>query len=141
MKDEEDISKETLWKIDTMIKALRDDRAYYRKFLANEYKCTQTTMVKSVRFDKATNTFRAKLGWTEEVVPPTLSVSKQRNKRKDLHYEYIQHEEEIDVEEEWVKDQFGSMMQKIINMRQDETHWTHAPRDVAFHIGKYAQYC
>jgi hypothetical protein len=136
MKNEEGISKKTLWKIDTMIKALRNDRAYYRKFFANEYKCTQTTMVKSVRFDKATNTFRAKLGWTEEVVPPRLSASKQRSKQKASHYEYIQHEEEIDVEEEWVKDQFGPMMQQIINMRQDETHWTQAPRDIAFHIGK-----
>ena len=121
-----------------MIKALQDDRAKFRKFLANKFKCTQKTLVQSVRFEKATNSFQAKLVWTEEVpvFPAIKHNQKQNNPRKPSHYDYVMQEEEIDVEEEWVKSQFEPMFEQIINMRQDEGNWTQVPRDVEVFIGK-----
>ncbi|KAI2497518.1 hypothetical protein MHU86_16972 [Fragilaria crotonensis] len=131
------ISKETIRDIDMMIKALQDERAKFRKFFANEFKCTQKTLVQSVRFDKATNSFRAKLVWTEEVpvFPPQTNNQKQKTPQKASHYDYIRQEEEIDVEEEWVKSEFQPMFDQIINMRQEESNWTQVPRDVEVFIG------
>lgn len=132
------ISKETIRDIDMMIKALQDERTKFRKFFANEFKCTQKTLVQSVRFDKATNSFRAKLVWTEEVpvFPPQTNNQKQKTPQKASHYDYIRQEEEIDVEEEWVKSEFEPMFDQIINMRQDDSNWTQVPRDVEVFIGK-----
>ena len=48
-------------------KALQDERAKFRKFFAKEFKYTQKTWVQSVKFKKATNSFQARLVWTEEV--------------------------------------------------------------------------
>ena len=99
------------------------------KFLANKFKCKQKTLVQSVRFEKATDSFRAKLVWTEEVpvFPAIKHNQNQNNPTKPSHYDYVMQEEEIDVEEAWVKPKFEPMFEQIINMRQDEGNWTQVP--------------
>ena len=44
-----------------MIKALRDERAKFRKCFTNHFKCTQNTLVRSVCFLEETNSFIARL--------------------------------------------------------------------------------
>ena len=139
MRTKEGISKAAIRDIDAMIKALQEERAKYRKVFANEFKCTQRTLVKGIKFDKDTNSFRAKLVWTEEIPvlhPETEAEQDPDTPVKASHYDYVQQEEEINVEEEWVKAEFAPMFQQIINMRQDERHWTQVPRDVEYLIGK-----
>ena len=121
-----------------MIKSLRDDRAKFRKFFANKFKCTQKTLVQSVRFEKTTNSFQARLVWTEEVsvFPALKDNQKQYNQRKPTHYDYVRQEEEIDVDEEWFKSPFEPMYEQIVNVRQDKGHWTQVPRDVEVFIDK-----
>ena len=76
--------------------------------------------------------------WTEEVpvFPPQTNNQKQKTPQKASHHDYVRQEEEIDVEEEWVKSEFESMFDQIINMRQDESNWIQVPRDVQVFIGK-----
>ena len=116
-----DVSDATKGNIKEWLIMLKQERQKYRKHFANEYKCTQEVgFVRSVRFDKATNLFFAKLAWTEVHKSSKFPM-----------------EEEVEIEEAWVKEAFKApMFQHIINMRQDEPNWTQVPRDVAFMLKK-----
>ena len=101
LRDETSRSHQILFK--TFLKALRMERTKFRKHFADQYKFSQKTMVQSVKFDLETNTFKAALKWCVEESSSTPTT------------------EVIDVEESWVRDQFGDLMvQQIINMRQEE---------------------
>ena len=87
-----------------------------------------TEDIASKCFEKATNSFQARLVWTEEV--PIFRAL------KPSYHDYVRQEEEINVEEEWVKSQFEPMYEEIVNMRQDKANWTQVPQDVEVFIGK-----
>ena len=128
-----------LIRIKQMIKSLQNERKKFTTWFANEFKFTQKTLVKSVKFDEANDVFVAQLCWIEEEpVFNALQVARNKNPIKPDRYKRVEKYETIPVEKEWVKEQFGSQMyQQIINMRQDPAHmWVQAPRDVAMYIGK-----
>ena len=94
--------------------------------------------MKGVKFDEANDTFVAQLRWIEEVpVYNPLLVAKRKTPVKPDRYDRVEKYETIEVEKEWVKEQFGEKMyQQIVNMRQDPAHrWVQAPRDVVMFIG------
>ena len=76
--------------------------------------------------------------WTYEisVFPAIKHNQEQTNQTKPSLYDYVMQEEEIDVEEEWVKSQFEPMYEQIFNMRQEEGNWTQVPRDVEVLISR-----
>ena len=125
-----------------MIKALRDERAKFRKYFTTAFQCTQKTLVRSVRFIEETNTFMARLQWVEKVPIYGLNEIKTKTRSEDVSeiigYEQKQHEEEIPVKRAWIVEQFGSkMVQQVVNMRHDCHHsWVKTPRDVDVFIGK-----
>ena len=54
----------------------------------------------------------------------------------DPHAEDVEYEEDMRVQEEWIKQEYGQeMVQHLINMRQTK-QWNEVPRDVAVRIGK-----
>ena len=125
-------------RIQTMIKAIKDDRKKFREHFANEFKCSQQSLVKSVKFDEKRNCFIALLTWNEEV-PVRPSVNDPIVKKKGIKYETLTRTDEIPIEKEWVKQQFGNnMYQYIVNMRQHPLRkWVTAPRDVQVYIGRH----
>ena len=135
------LSKAVKVKIALMIKALKNERLYYTKRFANEFKFTQKTLVRSVKFDEVNDTFVALLGWIQ--INPVFETPKKQEGNADgvvkpTSYSKVEKREKIVVEKEWVREQFGEVMyQQIVNMRQDPAHmWVLAPRDVEMYIGK-----
>ena len=61
-----------------MIKAMRDERAKFRKQFTNHFQCTQKTLVRSVRLIEETNSFVARLKWIEKI--PRYGKTKTRSK-------------------------------------------------------------
>ena len=130
-----DLKESTVRDIDKMIQSLQNERKKYRKFFWNEFLCSQPSLVQSVKFIKSTNTFQAKLVW-KELIEETKTPSKKRKKQAAVEkQQFIEHEDIIDVEEEWVKSEFAPMFDLIVNMRQDQDNWTQTPRDVPVFIG------
>ena len=106
-----------------LIKGMKDERAQYTKDLTNEFMFTRPTMVKGLRFVKANNSFYARLVYQE----PDESDPKKM----------VAGEEELKVEEEWVRSEFGGVdIQHIINMHQTYM-WTDVPHDVEVRIAKH----
>ncbi|KAI2493996.1 hypothetical protein MHU86_20527 [Fragilaria crotonensis] len=113
--------KEQQW-IRTLIKALKDERATFKKKLTKEFMFTRRSMVKGLKYVSRTNTFKARLVFYD--VDP------------DNKDNFIEQEEEMQVDEAWVRDEFSEEdVQHIINMRLDNT-WIQAPRDIEVWIGK-----
>ena len=65
--------------INRMIKALINERKKFTKRFANEFKFTQKTLVKSVKFDEANDTFYALLRWIEETPVYNAAVAKVKS--------------------------------------------------------------
>lgn len=128
-------SEKTRKKICLMIKALRQERSKFRKYFAEEYQCTQKSLVKSIKFVEESNSFVALLRYIEEI---PIYFNRNELPRRIERYERVNHLDEIPVDKKWVKEQFGEKMyQHIINMRSDPHHaWVTAPRDVDVFIGK-----
>ncbi|KAI2490874.1 hypothetical protein MHU86_23697 [Fragilaria crotonensis] len=83
---------------------------------------TRRSMVKGLKYVSRTNTFKARLVFYD--VDP------------DNKDNFIEQEEEMQVDEAWVRDEFSEEdVQHIINMRLDNT-WIQAPRDIEVRIGK-----
>ena len=81
------------------------------------------SVVKGLRYVRATNTFMAKMVFCD--VDP-----KKKNK-------VIEQEEVMQVDEAWIRDEFSKEdVQHIINMRL-EKNWVQAPRDIEVWIGKH----
>ena len=105
-------------------------------------KCTQKTLVRSVRFFEETNSFIARLQWIEKTPIYGANEIKTKTRSKDVSevigYTETQQEEDIPVKRAWIVEQFGSkMMQQVVNMRHDTPHsWVRAPRDVDVFTGK-----
>jgi hypothetical protein len=79
-------------------------------------------MVKGLQYVSRTNTFKARLVFYD--VDP------------DNKENFIEQEEEMQVDEAWVRDEFSEEdVQHIINMRLDDK-WIQAPRDIEVWIGK-----
>ena len=125
-----------------MIKAMRNERAKFRKHFTNHFQCTQKTLVRSVRFVEETNSFTARLQWIEKVPIHGPNEMKTKTRSKDvlevIGYKEIQREDDIPVMRSWLVEQFGSkMVQQVVNMRHESLHsWVKAPRDVEIFIGK-----
>jgi hypothetical protein len=86
-----------------LIKGIKEERAQFTKELTNEFMFTRLTMVKGLRFEKANNSFYARLVYQEpdESHPNKMVVA----------------EEELKVEEEWVRSEYAEIdIQHIINM-------------------------
>ena len=106
-----------------LIKGMKEERAQFTKELTNEFMFTRPTMVKGLRFVKANNSFYARLVYQEpdEADPNTMVTG----------------EEELKVEEEWVRSEYSDVdIQHIINMHQTDM-WTDVPRDVEVRIAKH----
>ncbi|KAI2501078.1 hypothetical protein MHU86_13369 [Fragilaria crotonensis] len=106
-----------------LIKGIKNERSQFTKELTNEFMFTRLTMVKGLRFEKANNSFYARLVYQEpsETDPKTMVVS----------------EEELKVDEEWVRSEYADVdIQHIINMHQTDK-WTDVPRDVEVRIAKH----
>jgi hypothetical protein len=113
--------KEQEW-IRILIKALKDERATFKKKLTKEFMFTRRSMVKGLKYISTSNTFKARLVFYD--VDPD---------NKDT---FIEREEEMQVDEAWVRDEFNDEdVQHIINMRLDD-NWIQAPRDIEVWIGK-----
>jgi hypothetical protein len=109
--------------IRALIKGIKEDRMQFTKELTNEFMFTRLTMVKGLRFEKANNSFYARLMYQEpdESDPKKMIVA----------------EEELKVEEEWVRSEYAEVdIQHIINMHQTNK-WTDVPRDVEVRIAKH----
>ena len=125
-----------------MMKALREERAKFRKYFTTHFQCTQKTLVRSVSFLEETNIFMARLQWIEKV--PIYGPNKMKTKTRSedvskvIGYEEIQREEDIPVKRAWIVEQFGSkMVQQVVHMRHDCHHfWVKTRRDVDVFIGK-----
>ena len=126
-------------RIQFMIKALKDDRKKFREHFANEFKCSKQSLVKSVKFDEKRNSFIALLTWNEEVPVMPAENDPINKKRKNITFETVTRSDEIPIEKEWVKQQFGNeMFQYIVNMRQHPSRkWVASPRDVQVYIGRH----
>ena len=87
----------------------------------NSFVRTQPTMVQSVKFIKSTNTFQAKIVWKElnSEAKKTLKGTKKKNASSETQpeSEFIEHEDIIDVEEEWIKSEFEPMFDYIVNIK------------------------
>ena len=119
---EPDITEKQQKWIRVLIKALKDERVTSRKQLTKEFMLTRRSLVKGIKYDKANNCFKARMVYSD--VDP-------RNKNK-----FIEKEEEMRVEEAWVRDEFSEEdVQHIINMRLED-NWIQAPRDIEVWIGK-----
>jgi hypothetical protein len=122
MKDKNASVTKKEW-IRELIGGLKEERAHATKHLTNEFMFTRPTMVKGLRFVKANNSFYGRLVYQE----PDQENPKQM----------VISEEELRVEEEWVRSEFASLdIQHIINMHQVEK-WTDVPRDVEVRIAKH----
>jgi hypothetical protein len=121
LQNPDNTEKEQQW-IRTLIKALKDERATFKKKLTKEFMFTRRSMVKGLKYVSTTNTFKARLVFYD--VDP------------DNNDNFIEQEEEMQVDEAWVRDEFSEEdVQHIINMRLDNT-WIQAPRDIEVRIGK-----
>ena len=69
------LSEDTKAKIVLMIKALKKEREYYSKHFEKEFKFSQKTLVRSVKFDESNDRFVAQLGWIE-IIPVFATPSK-----------------------------------------------------------------
>ena len=106
-----------------LIKGMKEERAQVTRRLTNEFMFTRATMVKGIRFSKDNNSFYARLVYNEP--------------DKDDPKKNVLAEEELKVEEEWVRSEYAELdIQHIINMHQTN-HWTDVPRDVEVRIAKH----
>ena len=111
-----------------IIKAVKAERQKYKAVLAREFKFTRSTLVQGLKYIKKNNSFSARLVWK---APPILAEDEEA----DPHAEDVEYEEDMRVEEEWIKQEYGQeMVQHLINMRQTQ-QWNEVPRDVAVRIG------
>jgi hypothetical protein len=77
------LSKDAKVKISLMLKALKNERAYFTKRFAYEFKFTQKTLVRSVKFDEVNDTFVAGLGWIE-IIPVFATPEKRKGNGNDF---------------------------------------------------------
>ena len=87
-------------------------------------------MVRGLRFATETNTFYACIVYQEvDKKKPAKIV----NGRKEINY-IVDAEEEIKVEEEWVRNEYDDEdIQHVINMNQTN-NWVDVPKDVELQI-------
>ena len=105
-----------------LIDAFKAERAHYTAQFTNEFRYTRATMVKALRFEKESRCFYARL------------MYKQRVKNDPDRFE--EKEEEMKVEEEWVRAEYEDVdIQHVINMNQSNM-WVDVPRDVEVRIAK-----
>ena len=117
-----DISAEEKTCLKRLITAIKDERAYYTAQFTNEFRFTRQTMVRALRFAKENNSFYARLVYTE----------RDKNDPETL----VEKEEEMRVEEEWVRAEYEEDdIQHVINMNQSNK-WVDVPKDVEVRIAK-----
>ena len=111
-----------------LIMAMNKERAQFTKELTMSLAMfTQATLVKGIRFVKASNSFCARLVYQapKESDPKIMAVL----------------EEELKVEEEWVRSKFAELdVQHIINMHQTDK-WTDFLCNVEVRIAKHKIVC
>ena len=122
LNDPNNTEKDQEW-IRVLIKALKDERASFKSRLTREFMFTRRSLVKGIKYISKTNTFKARMVFCD--VDPT-------NKNR-----VMEQEEEMQVDEAWVRDEFSEEdVQHIINMRLEE-NWVQVPRDIEVWIGKH----
>jgi hypothetical protein len=128
--------------IRVLVKAMKDERAKFRKDFANEFKFNRKALVKGVKYERETNRFSALLVWTEPVHSGISARDENvgtdeedgKPKAKDDEVTYVQKTETIPVNENWIKEAYGEeTFQHIINMRKTMS-FIQVPRDVLFYI-------
>ncbi len=111
-----------------LIDAIKAERAHYTAQFTNEFQYTRATMVKALQFEKESRCFYARLMYKQ-----------QRDKNDPDCFE--EKEEEMNVEEEWVRAEYEDVdIQHVINMNQSNM-WVDVPRDDEVRIAKKKVVC
>jgi hypothetical protein len=109
---EKDCSTEKKAYIMRLIKGMKEERAYFTSQLTNEFMFTRPTMVRELCYAKENNSFYARLLYREI---DKRNPAKMVDGKKEFNY--IVAEEEIKVEEEWVRNEYDNeVVQHVINM-------------------------
>jgi hypothetical protein len=128
---QKDCSLEQKAYIKRLIKGIKEERAHYKSQLTNEFMFTRPTMVRGLRYAKENNSFYARLVYREI---DKKNPAKLVDGRKEINY--VNAEEEIKVEEEWVRNEYNDeVVQHVINMNQSN-NWVDVPKDVEVRIAK-----
>jgi hypothetical protein len=110
---QKDCSKEKSY-IKRLIKGMKEERAHFTSQFTNEFIFTRPTMVRGLRYAKEINSFCARLVYCEI---DKKNPAKLVDSRKEFNY--VVAEEEIKVEEEWVRNEYEKeVVQHVINMNQ-----------------------
>jgi hypothetical protein len=120
-----------------IIRAVKDERIKFRRQFAQEFRFTQRTLVKGIKYVRQTNSFFARLVWKERASKEDQSgIDSETQASMPAEPYFVEKEEEMRVDEEWIINEFGSqVVQHVINMRQTK-HWNEVPRDVEVFLGK-----
>ncbi len=114
-----------------MIKGMKEERAYFTSQFTNKFMFTRPTMVRGLHYAKENNSFYARLVYREI---DKKNPAKLVDGRKEFNYTVA--EEEIKVEEEWVRNEYDNeVVQHVINMNQTN-NWVDVPKDVEIRIAK-----
>lgn len=129
--------------ITTLIKAIKNERRKFRTRFAKEFQFNTKALVRGVKYDREKNVFRAELVWKEKMPLATTQMREEDDEAKDSKPKakedkniFIEKTDEIEVNENWIKEAFGEeTIQHVINMRQTKG-FTQVPRDVNLYINK-----
>jgi hypothetical protein len=104
---------------------MKEERAHFTSQFTNEFIFTRPTMVRGLRYTKENNSFYARLVYCKI---DKKNPAKLVDSRKEFNY--VVAEEEIKVEEEWVRNEYEKeVVQHVINMNQSN-NWVDIPKDV-----------
>ena len=121
MRDAKLSRKSKEW-IRSVIQGLKDERRHYESKFTEEFMFLNEAMVRGMKYVKDNDSFVARLVYNDpDPEHPDIPIIK---------------EEELKVDEAWVRTEFSKEdLQHIINMRQTK-QWTQVPRDVRVMISK-----
>jgi hypothetical protein len=104
---------------------MKEERAYFTSQSTNKFMFTRPTMVRGLLYAKENNNFYARLVYQEI---DKRNPAKLVDGRKKFNYTVA--EEEIKVEEEWVRNEYDNeVVQHVINMNQTN-YCVDIPKDV-----------
>jgi hypothetical protein len=94
---------------------MKEERAHFTTSqFTNEFMFTRPTLVRGLRYAKENNSFYARLVYRKI---DKKNPAKLVDGRKEFNYVVV--EEEIKVEEEWVRNEYDNkVVQRVINMNQ-----------------------
>jgi hypothetical protein len=142
-KKQETKSEQAKKTITVLIKAIKNERKKFRTQFAKEFQFNTKALVRGVKYDREQNVFRAELVWKEKMSLATLQKREEDDEAEDSKPKakadkdvYMEKTDEIEVNENWIKEAYGEeTFQHIINMRRTKG-FTQVPRDVNMYINK-----